>query len=167
MQIVLSITGPAGSGKSTISNKLAEKLPNSVNIDIDSIKHFVVSNFIYDKSPEGIKQWELLGKNTGEVAHNFFESGYNLIINGYINLPAWGVLTNYVSLTHKILLLPDIDVAVERDARRDDQRKQGEESVKDHHNYFSSESFYDDFTKIDSSKLTEDETVDKVLALIY
>lgn len=44
------ITGPAGVGKSTISNKLAESLPKSVLIEGDTIYNF----FITDR----IKPWQ-------------------------------------------------------------------------------------------------------------
>mgnify|MGYP003591616781 FL=1 len=42
---VLAITGPTGSGKSTVSEKLAKQIDRCVNIDADHIKHMIVSGF--------------------------------------------------------------------------------------------------------------------------
>ena len=40
------ITGPAGSGKSTISKKLAESLDKSVLLEGDDIYHHVVGGYV-------------------------------------------------------------------------------------------------------------------------
>ena len=38
---VLAITGPAGSGKSTVATRLAKQIEKCVNIDADYVKHMV------------------------------------------------------------------------------------------------------------------------------
>jgi adenylylsulfate kinase-like enzyme len=80
---ILAITGPTGSGKSTVASRLATDIPQCVNIEVDQVKHFIVNGFIYE-SPEGLAQWELLGVNIGQLAKNFHEAGYNVVINGYL-----------------------------------------------------------------------------------
>jgi len=71
MNLVLAITGPAGSGKSTVAKIIANDINLCVNIDADYVKHFIVNGFIYDNSEKGVKQWELLGKNIGQLAEKY------------------------------------------------------------------------------------------------
>ena len=56
MNFVLALTGPAGSGKSTIAEKLAKQIDRCVNIDADHIKHMIVSGFFKDerKQADGV-----------------------------------------------------------------------------------------------------------------
>ncbi len=165
-QFVLAITGPTGSGKSSVAARLAKQTDNCVNIDADHIKHFVVNPFDYEESG-GIKQWELVGENIGLVAKNFIDNGYNVIINGYINEPAWNKVNDYIKFTHKVLLLPELEVASERDVQRHKDAVMGPDAVGVHHNYFSNDPFYSDFVKIDSTTLSVDETVKQVSELIH
>ena len=157
--LILAITGPTGAGKSTVAHKLAHEIEKCANIDADHVKHFLVSGFIYGESPEGIRQWELLGENIGLLAKNFHRDGYNLIINGYINEPAWRELDKHIELTCKVVLLPTVEELIKRDSGRDNVGKQGEESVRRHHDYFSTHDRFSDFVTIDSSEQSIDETV--------
>ncbi len=138
---LLAITGPAGSGKSTTASKLAEHIEHCVNIDADVVKHMIVNGFIYDLSPAGITQWELLGTNIGMLARNFHDAGYNVVINGYINEPAWVNIQKHATLTHKVLLLPHIDTVTARDTGRHEDVRLGAETIQVHHDYFSTSSF--------------------------
>lgn len=159
-QFVLAITGPAGSGKSTVASLLAKKIDKCVNIDADYVKHMVSNPFIYDDSTEGIKQWKLLGDNVGVLANNFVKAGYNVLINGYINEPAWHKILEHVQLSHKVLLLPKIEEVIKRDSLRQKDDVMGEKAVRKHHDYFSNSHFFDGFIKLDTSAQTDQETVD-------
>ena len=166
MNIVLAITGPTGSGKTTVADKLAQHIDRCVNIDVDYVKHFIASGFIYDQSPAGVQQWKLLGENIGLLARNFLGAGYNVIINGYINAPACENIQKHVTFTHKLLLLPHIDVAVQRDAGRKEEVKMGVDAVKEHYSYFSGDRFYDDFTRVDTTNHSVEETIRSIFGLI-
>ncbi len=166
-RFILAITGPAGSGKSTVAGKLAKQHNKCVNIDADLVKHFIVNGFLYDTTPAGITQWELLGDNIGILANNFFNSGYSVIINGYINEPAWQKINEHIALSHKVLLLPNPDTATARDAGRAEEARMGDVAIKEHHAYFSNSSFFNDFTKLDTTEHTVDETVNKIVSIIY
>lgn len=165
-RIVLAITGPAGAGKSTVASLLAKRIDQCVNIDADKVKHFIVNGFVYDETPEGNKQWELLGTNLGLLARNFSDAGYNVILNGYINEPAWIEIKKSIQLTHKVLLLPHLDTVASRDAGRTIDVKMGHEAVAKHHAYFSSSSFYDDFVKLDTTSHTPEETTAAILKIV-
>lgn len=171
-RFVLAITGPSGSGKSTVGEKVAKQLDHCVNIDADHIKHMVVSGFYVDKNnPEnpsgwGFSEWELVGESIGLLAHNFLDHDYDVIINGYIDEPAWMSLQRHVTLTRKVLLLPHLDTVIQRDAGRNEDVRMGDAAVKKHHIHFSSDSFFDDFVKLDSTDHTTEETVSKIVEIV-
>lgn len=165
-QVIAAITGPTGSGKSTVAQILSKQIEKCVNIDADHVKHFIVNGFVYDKSPTGVKQWELLGDNIGLLAKNFQNADYNVIINGYINEPAWSKIQNHVTLTHKFLLLPHLDTVFQRDLARSEEVAMGDAAVKVHHDHFSNNSFFDNFTKLDSTNMTAQETAAKVKEIL-
>jgi broad-specificity NMP kinase len=163
MSFIIAITGPTGSGKSTIAKQIAGNIQRCVNIDVDVVKHFIHNGFNYDDSPEGAAQWELLGTNIGQLAVNFKQAGYNVIINGYLNVPAWSKLQSFTTFDSKFLLLPDIDTILKRDGYRSAEDAMGEEAVKTHAAYFSTNPYFDDFIKINSTEHSVEETVAAVL----
>lgn len=159
MNFIIVITGPTGSGKSTVAERIARAINKCVNIDADLVKHFIHSDFIYDDTPQGVEQWKLLGANIGQLAKNFNESGYNVIINGYINEPAWGRIQAYVKIDSKFLLLPEVETTAIRDLGRNPDIVMGKEAVKTHTDYFSTSPYYLDYTRIDSTNQSIDQTV--------
>jgi len=168
-QFVLAITGSAGSGKSTVAEKLAKQLEQCVNIDADHIKHMIVSGFYKDDKNAGgwsFNQWGLVGDSIGLLTHNFLDAGYSVIINGYIDQPAWDNIEKQVTISRKVLLLPNPDTAIQRDAGRAEDVQMGGEAIREHHNHFSNSSFYDNFTKIDTTGHTVEETVKQIADLV-
>lgn len=170
-KFIIAITGPAGAGKSTVSEKLAKQFDDCVNIEADHVKHFVVSGFKKKQNTDGSEdwdftEWELVGESIGLLAHNFQEKGFSVIINGYINEPAWQAIEKHVTLTHKVLLLPHLDQVKGRDQQRKPEDQMGEKAISEHHDYFSTNSFYSDFVKIDSSEHDIDQTVQAILDIV-
>lgn len=168
---ILALTGPAGSGKTTLASKLAKELPKCVNIDADHIKHMVPSGFHVETRADGAEdwkyhEWELVGDNIGLLAANFVSKGFNVIINGYIDEPGWHAIEKHIAITHKVLLLPNLEVNQYRDKQRPGDEPMGDFDVKRHHDYFSSDNFLNDFIKIDSSEHTIEETANEIKGML-
>jgi ABC-type molybdenum transport system ATPase subunit/photorepair protein PhrA len=169
MDKCIAITGPAGSGKTTLGEMLAKKLGKCVNIDADHIKHMIVNGFYKDDTNPGgwsFSEWELVGQSIGLLAKNFQEQGYDVVINGYIDEPAWEAIKKEVELTHKFLLLPTLETVKARDKQRPGDIPMGEEAVTVHHNYFSDTDLYKDFEIIDSSAEKADATCQYLLDMV-
>lgn len=162
---VLAITGPTGAGKSTVGEALAKKLEKCVNIDADHLKHMIVSGFYVDEqNPDdpqgwGFSEWELVGENIGLLAQNFLKHGYSVVINGYIDEPAWIMLQKYIDLNLKVLLLPNINEIIRRDESRADDIRMGKDTVEIHYSHFSHDKFFDDFLKLDTTDSSVEDTV--------
>lgn len=168
-QFVLAITGPTGSGKTTVSECIAKKLDRCVNIDADHIKHMIVSGFYKDETNAGgwgFNQWGLVGSSIGILATNFLKNGYSVIINGYLDEPAWSQIQECVEINCRVLLLPNLKSLIQRDAERPSEITMGEPSVRQHFEAFSEESFYDDFARLDTSNQDVEETAEDILKLI-
>jgi len=170
-KFVLVITGPAGSGKSAVAKKLASSLDKCANIDADHIKHMIYSGFSYKLLPDGTKkwaysEWALVGESIGLLAKNFQEHSFDVIINGYIDPPGWENIEKQIAITHKVLLLPDVATTIHRDSLRLEDYPMGKNIVKMHHDHFSKETFYKDFTKVDTTNLSVEETASKIKTML-
>lgn len=167
--MILALTGPTGSGKSTISEAIARKLDKCVTIDADHIKHMIVSGFYRDNTNAGgwsFSEWALVGESIGLLAKNFCNKGFDVVINGYIDEPGWSALEELIKLDNKILLLSDIETNTSRDAGRDRALRMGDESVAQHQSYFRSSIYYEDFTVLDTTDQTVQETVSAILEVL-
>ncbi len=165
-KFIAVITGPGGSGKSTVTQKVVDEIPSCVNIKVDDVKHFIsFKDFDYEDNPKGIKQWRLLGNNLGLLAKNFQKNGYRVIINGYLNEPAWEELEKQIRLTHKILILPEVETVIQRDSKRPKDRLD-EATIRRHYQYFSDGKYFGDFTKVDSTHMSVEQTAERVLEII-
>ncbi len=170
MNRIIAITGPTGSGKSTVAKALCKKFDKCVRLDIDRVKHLVESGFVYDDSEDGKAQWVLLTKNIIDLCNNFFNAGYNIIIEGYIDLesPGWPGIFSELGVPYRFLLLPSVDVVKSRDKMRQPDFQMGDRSVMKHHEYFSENPNAEklDFFIVDSSEESIDQTVEKIFGKV-
>ena len=165
-KLVIAITGPSGAGKSTVGERVAKSLERCVNIDADHVKHMVVSGFYKDsKNPAGwsFNEWALVGESIGMLAANFLRNNFSVVINGYIDEPAWHAIEAQVKIDHKFLLLPNLDVVTNRDKGRREDIRMGAASVKEHHKTFSTDPFYVAFQKLDTSNHSIEQTVTEII----
>ncbi len=167
--MILAITGPTGSGKTTIGEAIAKKFNKCVNIDADHIKHMIVSGFYKDVSNAGgwsFSEWALVGESIGLLVNNFQAKGFDVVINGYIDEPAWEAIEKCITINYKILLLPDIKTNTIRDSGRNADIQMGEPSIIQHHEHFREMKMYEDFTVLDTTSDSVETTIQRVMELI-
>lgn len=166
MQRIIIITGPPGSGKSTISKKLAERVDKGVAINIDDIRKMVKAGYALPwlETSESRDQRNLATKNICDIANNSIDMGFDVFIDDIILNKK--LIDNYKkSLHNKInffLLLPSKETLFKRlkDRREDDVMFDRANKL---HKSFSSIKNKFDWTIIDNSSLTIEETLNKIL----
>lgn len=112
------ITGPAGSGKSTISKKLAESLDKSVLIEGDDIYHHVVGGYVSPwKSGNHLSTfWNVCIK----IIETYLSDGFDVVFNYIVDLKDLEILKtsfNNYSINF-VVLLANETVLLERDSQR-------------------------------------------------
>lgn len=110
--------------------------------------------------------WGLLGENIALLAENYMKHGHDVIINGWQEVEAWQEIEKRITIDHKVLLLPDIEINKKRDEGRTKEVKMGEKAVLRGHDYFKTTDHYQDFIVIDSSSKNVGQTVDRIIGLI-
>lgn len=168
---IVVITGPAGSGKSTVSAALAKRLEKCVHIEADHVKHFVVDGFHPVTSADGnvrweFAEWQLVGDSIGLLMRKFLDSGRSVIVDGYLDVSAWQAIAAHADCTHKFLLLPHLDVILKRDGQRREDLRMGTMAVAEHHQDFSTNPFYADFVTVDSSEQDSEQTLGAILKIM-
>jgi gluconate kinase len=125
------VSGPAGVGKSTTSNKLVKKLTKSAYISGDDISHIPVNG-------RG-KPWlcedthRLTWMNMLSLTKNLLMYDYSVVID-YVSFPddvnwfASSLNDQNVEVKY-VILLTDIDTLVNRDSSRPKEIQMGERSI--------------------------------------
>lgn len=161
MKELYIITGPAGVGKSTISNMLASKLSKSALLEGDNIYHQVIGGYISpwkDNAP-----LELFWKNSIDLINNYLSYDYSVVYNYIIKKRHLDFICN--NLTNVkikfIVLMVDEETIVKRDQLRIPENRMNERSII-LLNEFKNEN-YDSKYILDTTNLTIEETVDIIM----
>ena len=119
-RIIYIVSGPAGVGKSTTAQKLAEVLKKSAYISGDLISHMPVSG--REKPWESVEAKELVWSNVVALTNNFLAAGYDVVIDWVAfwgdvnkNTAHWrekGIVVKYV------ILWAEEDIHLNRDLQR-------------------------------------------------
>ena len=127
---IILIIGPAGAGKSTVSEILSKHFEKSAVIDSDTVRNFIKNGYTrpFPKSPEGKRQLTLAVKNSCTLANSIFEAGFNVIIDDVVSTKER--LDQYFDLLIQnpkvFLLLPDTDTLSKRDLGRSQEAQMKE-----------------------------------------
>ncbi|MGD7044896.1 AAA family ATPase [Jeotgalibacillus proteolyticus] len=84
MRTVYVVSGPAGAGKSTISQALAGTLSSSACVEGDVVNHMVAGG--YQPPWKSERLLELTWKNIADLSRNFVQSGMDVVID-YVAFP--------------------------------------------------------------------------------
>lgn len=155
------ITGPAGVGKSTVSYELGKRLDKSVVIDGDTIYNFFVGGRIKPWYPNA--PLDLFWKNSIMLIKSYLENGYDVVFNYIIKNKQLENLKETFKDYDFIFscLLVDEPTIIKRDLLRPEDCQMHERSLILLKEFINCN--YDNKYIIDSSNLTVEETVEKIL----
>lgn len=161
MNKIYLITGPAGVGKSTISQLIAQNLEKSVLVEGDDIYHLVVGGYV---SPwlEG-NHLDLFWKNVLSLIKNSFEDGFDVVFNYIIEKEDVAKIKKHFpnALIKFVCLMVDEKTIIERDKLRPLDCQMGERSLvllKE-----LQEENFEEKNILDSSNLSAEETYKEIV----
>ncbi|MFE0098705.1 AAA family ATPase [Streptomyces sp. NPDC059009] len=125
----LIVTGLPGAGKSTVTRRVAERLPRSARLDGDFVSRLVVGGRVGalgEPADEAARQVELCNRNLCTLAANFCDAGFTPVIDWVI--PDRAQLDFFVSLLPArrvlfVVLAPGIEACRHRNTLRDPQER--------------------------------------------
>jgi predicted kinase len=85
---VLILTGPPGSGKTTVAGLLAAQTERAVHLEADWFFDVIKAGFVEPWKPESSSQNEAVMEVVATAATGYADAGYFTILEG-IFLPAW------------------------------------------------------------------------------
>jgi predicted kinase len=166
MAKIAIITGPPGSGKTTVSKKLAETSTKGAVISVDEIRHMIIGGYrkAWLKDKESEEQKILAIKNTCLLAKNFLEQGIDVFIDDVVTSES--SLSLYKKLLNTnfsiFLLLPSKEVLIKRDASRPEEAIMGKRAI-ELHEVFSSAKDKLNWQVIDTTSLSLEDTVREIM----
>jgi predicted kinase len=164
--MVIVITGVMAAGKSTVAQRLAERLPRSAHVRGDVFRRMIVSGRAEptpEQSADEIAQLRLRYELSARTADAYAAAGFTAIVQDVIlgaDLPAYREMIR-TRPCHLVVLAPRADVVAAREAAR---RKSG-------YGAWTVPDLQAELARtpriglwLDSSDRTVDETVDEILA---
>ncbi len=85
---VLILTGPPGSGKTTVARALASRYERAVHLESDRFFDFIRAGYVEPWRPESHEQNPVVMGIVAEAAGGYARAGYFTIVDGIV-LPRW------------------------------------------------------------------------------
>jgi hypothetical protein len=163
------ITGPAGAGKSSVARLIVADLERAALVELDRLWDQVVRGapvpYWAGGEREATRQFALLGvRNAAALVRNYAAAGYDAVVDGVFEEPreldvflaALGGVEAYF-----VMLMPDEDELLRRDALRPEYERMGERSRELHRIFARSGELRG--MRVDSGGLSAEETAALVL----
>jgi len=162
---VCLITGPAGSGKSSVSNALAKRFQRSAVIQVDTLRGMIKGGFVrpYPHNDEVDLQLSLCAKNACDMANNFLEKDFCVFIDGVVGKKLLAQYSNFFNDRNfkAFLLLPSLEALLVRfDSRGNNEELR--ERTTELHKRFSEKRDQLNWQVINSSDQSLEETVEQI-----
>ena len=172
---IFFVTGVPGCGKTTASRALLSRFPKGVHISVDDLREAVVSGFMlpdFAWPPEVDEQFRLARETATDTARRYAAAGFAVAVDDClgpqrepaIDTSHYGGLVEDPSVV-RVLLRPSLAVVLERNRSRGNALADFLAQAIPVLYEVQERGLRDGWTSIDTSELTVDETVERVLAL--
>jgi guanylate kinase len=162
---VCLITGPMGSGKSSVSNALANRFERSAVIQVDTLRGMIKGGFVrpYPHNDEVDLQLSLVAKNACDMANNFLEKDFCVFIDGIVGKKLFEQYSNFFKDRNfkAFLLLPSLEALLVRFDNRGKYKEIRERTI-ELHKKFSERQDQLNWQAINSSDQSLEETVEQI-----
>lgn len=162
---VCLITGPAGAGKTSVSNALAKRFERSAFVEVDTLQGMIKAGRVkpWPHDDEVALQLSLAAKNACDIAHNFLEKDFDVIIADAIGKTQLEQYSNFFKdKNFKVfLLLPSLEVLLARFDNREVNERLRERTI-ELHKKFSERQDQFNWHVINSSNQSLEETVEQI-----
>ena len=159
------ITGPAGSGKSSVSKALAKKFEHSAVIEVDTLRHMIKGGYVrpWPHTEEVDIQLLLSAENACSIADNFLEKNFTVFIDDVVGKKLLEKYSDHFKDKDfkAFLLLPSLESLLVRfDNRGDDQELRLRTA--ELHKIFLDKKDTLNWQVIDSSNHTLEKTIEQI-----
>lgn len=124
------VTGIPGAGKSTVARELAGRLPRSAHVEVDLVRHMVVSGYVVpgqEPLADSDAQLDLGARNAALLAGSLMSAGFTPIVDDVVlrlQLARYREVLAHQPL-RLVVLAPPVEVAMERDSGRAEKHVAG------------------------------------------
>lgn len=163
------ITGPAGSGKSSVSKALASKFERSAVIEVDTLRRMIKGGYArpWPHNKEVELQLSLSAKNACDMATNLLEKGFSVFIDDVVGKKLLEQYSNFFQNKNfkAFLLMPSLESLLRRFDDRGNDKELRERTI-ELHKRFSEKKDKLNWQIIDSSEQTLEETTEQIYKAI-
>ena len=167
------VSGVPGSGKTSVADALARRYPRGVHIPIDEIRALVKSGIAspLEWTDETTRQFEIARRNAARLAVDHLANGFTVVIDDVLreaDMPQYAAFLVGIE-PRKVLLSPSIFVVHRRNAQRTnknfDTKVLEPVATRLYGQLLSGCPPEAGWKVLDSSTLSVDETVDRILKI--
>jgi len=167
MSQIVIVSGPPGSGKSSVCESLCQRYDRTVHLETDTFMTAIRMGYVKPWLPASDRQNRTFTRAAARAAVPYAEDRYAVFIDGVIGphlLPIYlDELRAAAVPVHFVLLLPSLDVTLRRAAMREETLRVREPQVRELWTQFQAYGAFAGCT-IDNSAMTPDQCGDAVMS---
>lgn len=166
MPHVVIVTGPPGSGKSSVAEALCERYDRTVHIEGDAFFGFIRMGLVKPWLPESDHQNRMIARAIARAAATYARELYAVFIDAIVGPHTLPIFAEELSESgvqlHLALLRPSLEVTVRRGLTREPTVRLPEAQLRQMHAWYVALGDFAGCT-FDNSDLSADQTADLVM----